>query len=469
MNRAQKGLLNGVAVYFVGNALVALLQLVMLRFITGNVQPDGYGYYNMVVTIDNLVTPILTLQISDAVFRYVIDADAQQKKAAFTNGVAVISAGIAITAIGVVLVSTCFITIEYPVLVILYIVSTNVFALYQKMARAVGANLQYVKSNLLKAFLYVVLQMLFIYGFDLQVESLFLATTLSTFLTVLMLEITVKCRNYLDKRALSITFLKKMLVFSIPFIPNTMLWWLSGSVNSLIITAKLGVESNGIYTIAGKFANVLSMVSGVFNLAWQESAIKEYGKAGSEKFYNQIFRYYTEFLCVCMMLLIPAIYIMMPHMIAPEYYEALAYAPILVLATGVGALYGFLGQLYAATEKTKGIFFSTMWGVVVNVLVVLVGINRFGLYAPSVATALSSTMILWMRWQDQCKSVGMTIPKNVGLLLIGLAISLINYFVGTFWSNLLYGAAIVVLVSVIKRELFKKVLRKTLKLIQQKQ
>ena len=74
----------------IGNVAVALLQLIMLRFITGNVNTDGYGYYDTIVKIDNLITPVLTLQISDAVFRNVIRGDEKEKRLSVTNGTTII-------------------------------------------------------------------------------------------------------------------------------------------------------------------------------------------------------------------------------------------------------------------------------------------------------------------------------------------------------------------------------------------
>ena len=80
MKNSQRKLLSGTMIYFVGNALVQLMSLLMLRFITASVSTEDYGYYNLILTISNLVTPILTLQISDALFKFFIEADSEEKK-----------------------------------------------------------------------------------------------------------------------------------------------------------------------------------------------------------------------------------------------------------------------------------------------------------------------------------------------------------------------------------------------------
>ena len=72
MDNAKKQLLSGTTVYFIGNTLAQIVSLVLMRFVTGEISPEEYGYYNLIVTVGNLLTPILTLQMSDALFRFFI-------------------------------------------------------------------------------------------------------------------------------------------------------------------------------------------------------------------------------------------------------------------------------------------------------------------------------------------------------------------------------------------------------------
>lgn len=458
MESAKKGLLNGMLIYFVGNGLVMALQLVMLKFITGNIQPEGYGYYNIIVTIDNLVTPILTLQISDAIFRFVMKGDKDQQITAFTDGMFVIAIGIVLTVTGVAVVAVIA-DIDYPVLVAFYIISTNIFAVYQKMARALGKNVEYVKSNLLKAFLYLLLQVVFIYKFQMKADSLFLATIISTFACIILIEVKVHCFDYFRFHFFNLRVLKKMIWFSIPLVPNTLLWWLSGSVNSIAVTTYLGMEANGIYTIAGKFAGVLSTITSIFNLAWQESAIREYGKKGSQKFYSDVFQGFFFVVIFSVSLLIPAIYILMPLMIDKEYYSALIYAPILVVGTGISALYGFFGQMYAATAKTKGAFTTTLFGVIANSICLMLLIRWLDLLAPCIATVFSAAAILYARWKEFHKEMSLHLPKYSEIAIVVLAIGFINYYVGNLLSNVIFAILVSFLAVVFNKSTIRKILK----------
>lgn len=455
MNKAKQNLLNGTIIYFIGNVLVTLLQLVMLRFITDNVTPDGYGYYNLIVTIDNLVTPIITLQISDAVFKWMIKGNLKEQRKAFTMGVCIIFTGIVVTAFGTIFISSFIYEVELLPLVIVYIVSTNIFTFYQKIVRALGANISYVKSNLMKAFIYLLFQTVFIYVFHLAVESLFLATIISTFICILYLELKVKCRKYFGLNLFDKLYLKKMLIFSLPLVPNTILWWLSGSINSFVISGVIGLKGYGIYTVSGKFSSIISTISSVFNLAWQESAIREYGNNESKTFYKDTFEMFFYGVLSCMIGCMPAMYLIMPYLIDVSYNAALLYAPILVLSAGASSIYGFLGQMYSATGKTGGAFTTTIFGVIINIIILVVFIKPLGLWAPCFGLLFSSLAIAFVRFRCFKKVMGISINlKMIGLLAV-LFLNVLCYYWGNVVVNVVVLAGAALLAVIVNKGLLK--------------
>ena len=468
MNNAKKSLLGGTFVYFIGNVMVSLIQLVLLRFITANIDRDGYGYYNTIVLIDNLVTPVLTLQISDAVFRNIIRGDFEERKKTVTNGTIVIISGIIITVCVVYSINNAIFSIPHCALVILYIISTNIFAFYQKMARAVGANVDYVKTNLLKAVLYLIIQVVLILVFEMKEESLFISLVLSTFICLLYLESRIKARQYFSIKMIDKMHLSEMLKFSIPLMPNTMLWWLSGSVNSLIINARLGLDYNGVFSVAGKFSALITMAASVFNLAWQESAIKEYDSESSKAYFRDIYMMFYRAICSAVFVCIPVMYIVMPYIIDKSYYDAIRYAPLLVIGAGIAAAYGFFGQMYSATGKTKGAAVSTLFGVVANLSVIFLLIDWMGLWAPSLALLVSGSVILIIRYIQFKKTMNLSVTLElIGLIaFIGLTVG--AYYSKINWLNYLLFALAVGLAFFVNRALLKDVAKIIIKRVRRK-
>ena len=446
MNNAKKQLLGGTMVYFVGNTLAQLVSLVLLRFVTGEISSDEYGYYNLIVTIGNLLTPVLTLQMSDALFRYFIKAEnGDEKRAYYTNAAAVFLLGcvIVFAAIGTI---NLFYPLKYPWLVALYIVLTNLYMLYQKMLRAMGKSVLFAALGLAKTTLYIVSQMILLFVFGLGGKALFLSTIFTTVLAILFIELVARPHKYFHLKSLDRGVLKKMLVFSLPLVPNTALWWLSSSINSVIITGKLGLDANGIYTVANKFSTVVSSLSTVFMMAWQESAIKEYKTANFKRFQTETFNSYFILMLSAIAVGVPFAGLAVPYLIDESYYSAIVYVPFLLIAAMFSSFSSYTAQIMTAQEKTKGLMTTTIFGAFTNVAVVAVLIHFVGLWAAVIGTLASNVALTVVRLffvkSEFTKDVAIF---KISLLFICIALGCVLYV----WANTLALIAALALMCVL--------------------
>lgn len=430
----KKSLVEGTAVYFVGNVLTQLISLLLLKFITGNIPSEGYGYFNLVVTIDHLITPVLTLQISDAVFRFMIKSGNKKEMTQYyTVGTVVIFSGAALVCVGVVALSGVF-DIQYPGLVSTYIMSTNLFAYYQKVSRALGKGKYYVLSNLVKAVIYIFGQVVFVIYWKMGVAGLFLANIVSTMICVVMLLLTSKSYHYLSFKAFDKDVMGKMVRFSAPLIPNTAVWWMQSSINSIVISSVLGMGANGVYSVANKFSAILNLIINVFAMAWQESAIKEYGTKEYRRFATESFNGYSVMLLSGVALLIPIMKILMPKMIDPSYYEALIYAPILLYATALSAFSGFFASIITAKNQNPKLLITNIIGAVSNILIVLVFIRLIGIWAIVLSAGVSNIMLDLSRYYVVRQDLE---NRNIHYLaiLVALALGILNSIVYYGYSD----------------------------------
>ena len=217
-----------------------------------------------------------------------------------------------------------------------------------------------------------------------------------------------------------------------------MLWWFSSSVNSLWIPAKIGFNANGIFSVASKFSSVIAIAASVFNLAWQESAIKEYGSERGKVFFHEVYIMFYRIICCAVMLCIPLMRIILPNMIDPSYYEAINYAPLLVIGAGLSSTYGFFGQMYSATGKTKGAAVTTVWGVITNLTIIFFLTKYMNLWAPTLATVCSAFTIMIMRYFQFKNDMQLTITKDLVVLLFLIILSLPVYYYGNIIVCLIY-------------------------------
>ncbi|MBR5539842.1 MAG: lipopolysaccharide biosynthesis protein [Clostridia bacterium] len=393
MDNSTKKLLNGSVVYFVGTALSQLASLLLMRFVTGHISPEEYGFFNLLTTVSNLVIPFVTLQIADAAFKFVLKSQTEDEKKSYLTTCFVVALGsVTLIAVGVPILS-CFFTIPQKGLVVLYVASYAVSGIYQKVLRCLNQSKVLVTGSLMKTILFLLLEILLISVLDMRLEALLLANSLSTVFFLIYAEWRVRSIKFLELRPRRLRVLPSMLRFSVPLMPNAAFWWLTSSVNNVIVSAKLGVDVNGIYAVSGKFSGVLALVTGVLNMSWQDTAVADYGNDGFSTFLTKTLNTYIKLIFSAVAVLVPLIAVVLPYMIAPTYYAAIPYAPFLLFASGLSAISSFLAQIFTGQGKTKTIMTTSLFGMLANVAVIAVLVESLGLWA-AVAGSLAADSVL---------------------------------------------------------------------------
>ena len=427
MDTSTKKLLSGSAVYFVGNALTQLVSLLLMRFVTGNITPEEYGFFNLVTTISNLAIPFVTLQVADAVFKFVLKAEDEKEKKEYFSICFFISVVSIVLIYAIVFGISFFYTINHTFLVATYVASYALIGIYQKITRCLGKNSVFVTGNLLKTVIFLALEILLISTFDMGIEALLLAHIISLTFAVIYTELRTHAIKYFSFKAIHPSVFKKMMRFSIPLIPNACFWWLTSSINHVIVSARLGMDVNGIYSVAGKFTSVLVMVTSVLNMSWQDTAIAEYGNEGFGAFLTKTFNTYVKLIFSAIAVLCPLIALILPYMIDPSYYDAIQFTPFLMIASGTSAMSGFMAQIFVGKGKTNSVLMTSIFGMIANILVIVLLVDKIALWA-AVLGSLAADVVLFgsrtfLARKDFAKGIG------YGSFLIVVAMLAISMFI----------------------------------------
>ena len=430
LKQKSENLLSGTIIYFVGNILTQLISIILLKYVTGAVTTEEYGYFNLVVTVDNLVTPMITLQISDAVFRFFIKAKSlSEKKYIYSSGTTIIIFGASLICV-LIGIFRNKLKINYAFWVTLYIISTNLFSYNQKVVRSLKKNKLYVIANLFKSIFYFIFMVILVLKLKMGVKGLLISSCISTYICIFILMIWVRTYTYFSIHHISFEYIQKMLKFSAPLIPNTAIWWMQSSVNSIIIATQIGLDDNGIYSVAIKFASVLHLVINVFDLAWQESAITEYGTKNYKKFVTQTFNRYLIFIMSCVAVLIPLLRICLPYLIDAKYYGAVPYIPFLLFSTAFSAFSGYFAQIITAKNKNIRLLTTNIVGALTNIIIVFCLINRIGTWAVVISAIFSYCLISICRYKvviDDFIVTEIEIKKIFLLLIVNFLLCVVYF------------------------------------------
>ena len=398
MDKSTKKLLSGSMIYFFGNAMTQLISLALLRFVTGRITPEEYGTYNLIVTITNLVMPFCTLQISDAVFKFILAAKSEEEKKKYYTIAFYVVAGSVILIIGSVYIADLFfLEIPYCFLTALYMAFAGVFTVYQRIVRSMGCNKVFVAGNLIRTIVYLLTEIFLICTFDFGGEALLISVIISYIVFMLFVELRINSRQYLDIKCFDRQVFRQMTKFSLPLIPNAVFWWLTSSINTVIVSTRCGLDINGIYTVANKFSSILIMVTSVFAMSWQETALSEYGDAKFESFFTKTFNMYYVGVFSVIGILISFMQIVFPMIIDESYYQSIQYAPFLIWASGISTIAGFFSQVIMAQNRNKLLLLTNAFGMVINILIVVTLIDRIGLWAAVIGTLGAEVVIMCSR------------------------------------------------------------------------
>ena len=437
-SNANNRLAKGTLVYMIGNVSSKVLQMLILPIITAMLSTGEYGTYDLIITTISLVSPIVTCQIIEGMFRFLFDSDEKEKTKTVTSVSFFLLMGILLLGLVVIFLHSYLSPYGDPLLIYLNYIAYIVLNYVQKLSRCQLKNKQFAISGVVNTIVMLSLQVLFLVVFHLGVNGMILATLISHFVASLYLIVFIEFKNLISIKSFDKKCILKLLKYSLPLVPNSIGWWIVASSDRYIISFFIDTAANGIYSIAGKFSQLLTFVTSVFQLAWQESAIMEMGNKDRDIFYSQTFNTYMRLLLGGYIVILPFIALIFPILTDSNYHEGYFYSPILLLGAVFSSFSQFYGSAYLVFKKTGGAFSTTVIAAIINLLIGVGLIKWIGLYAPALGTACSF-LIQWILRAFQMRSYfKVKIEKKaLILLLLGMIFVTIEFYIGITVSHII--------------------------------
>lgn len=421
MKSKNKELISGTIIYAIGGFGTKILSFLFVPLYTYYILPAEMGSYDLIMTTVNLLTPIVTIQIGDAAYRWLIQGNEKRQdclevtyKLLFTH----------ILLIALVLLVIYQIT-GYPYTGYFFLIlsGSSVFNTIQKMLRGVKNQKLFAGSGIVYTVVLISLNILQICILNRGIEGLLLSSAAAYWvgtIAILLGERQVRywpCRRILTKNPLK----KEMVGFALPLISNQLSWWVVNWSDRYIVKSFLGNEWNGIYSIAYKFPTVLQSVLSLFTNSWQDVSIADKEK-NQGKYYSQVFDTYSVLVFSVVLLAIPASRIYVNLFISEHYREAAKYIAFLYLGSAFQSFAAYFGAGYLKNGNTKGASSTSIWGAVVNIAVNLLLIRSWGLMAAAFST-FAGFFVMWiMRVKQTKQSLEIKLSYNKLMIYGGMAL-----------------------------------------------
>lgn len=386
MNKYKK-LITNTAVLALGTLGSKLLVFLLMPLYTRLLSSSEYSTADIISQTANLLIPLISLGMYEAVFRFAMDKNEKSERVLTTGLYMTLGGGIIFSLFLPLLCRIQYFDGYFP-LVYLYVICSSIHYLVSRYTRATGHNTLFAIQGILSTVLNIGLNIVFLIGFDMGVTGYVLSVIVSDFLTALFLFLKLRLFKQLAPSNFSRRLLREMLRYSIPLIPTTVFWWVTNVADRYIIRGILGDSVNGLYAAAFKIPTILLLLSSVFTEAWQFSAVVEKDGDNKEhaKFFGVVFNSFQGMLFMSAAVLISMSKIFSIVLFAKSYYEAWQYMPLLIMATVYSSLVTFMGSVYLVDKKSILSFITALIGAVVNIVLNILLIAPYGANGAAFAT-----------------------------------------------------------------------------------
>lgn len=392
-----KKLLSNTLIISIGTFASKLLVYFLMPLYTAILSKEQYGTADLITNAANLLIPFCCIGITHGVFRFAADEE-ENNKVVFSSGATVL-----LLSSTVFLLLSPFISFipyfeSYAWLIAFYVISSNFHTLAKEYIRAKGYMKLYAVQSILGTALTIAFNLLFLIPMKLGVTGYVLSVAVADAVGTVFLIIYAKLYKDFSFKLVSKSKIKEMLKYSLPMMPTTVIWWITNVSDRFIVTSICGSGENGLYSAAYKIPTVIALVAGVFNEAWQISAISE---SKDEKevsdFFSAVFERYQAILFLGCSMLIPFTPLATRILLNESYFTAWTFMPVLLVATVFSSLVTFIGTIYTVKKRTTMSLITAAIGAGLNIVLNFAMIPSMGAQGAGIATAISYFTVFAIR------------------------------------------------------------------------
>lgn len=405
--------------FAIANLSNKLIVFFLLPFYTAYLTTEEYAIIDLISVSQQLVFPIITLDITEAVIRFCMEKK-NDKASIFTIGVLITLVGNGILIIGC--SSAIALSIgnaKYLLYFLLFSIVLSVNTLLSSFYRTIDKVNVITIASIINTLLTTVLNIVLIAQRGMGLDGYYISYIIGSTVGTLIMLFSVKIREYL--RAMSKAEIIKQLIplvkYSLPLMPNALFWWINSSLDRFFLTALSTLTAVGMYAAANKIPVILTTLSTIFQQSWGLSMFREDDAKSKQAFFNEVYHVYNLFLLVITTGLILFSKFICSFLLSKDFFDAWSWVPWLLMGFYSNSMAGFLGTEFTAAKKTTWILATTAVSAVVNIVLNTLLIPEFTGLGAAVATCVSYIVLLEMRVWSLKKYFHHSI-NNVQILLL---------------------------------------------------
>ena len=445
MNREKK-LIQNTVIIAIGKISTQCVTFLLLPVYTAMLSTEDYGLVDLLNVCITLMVPFISLQLSVALFRFLLDAKNEKERSEIVSNVfTVVLINIVLFVLGFSVV-TQFFTVQYEYYLALGLIANILAEITLQYARGMGNMIMYSLTSFIIASINIGCNIVMIVVLHMGGISILIATIISNLIGALFVTFRLKIYRNVQFSLVNRNMVKELVQYSYPLVPNAISWWITNTSDRLLISGIIGTGANGIYAIANKIPNVYIVIFNIYNLAWTESLSRSIHDSDAEEYINKIYHSSFRLLSGFVVGLIVCISLCFDIIIGANFKEAYHLILILIIAMFINSLCSMYGGIFTAYKKTGSIGKTTVYGAIINIIINVALIQWIGLYAAAISTVFAYIVILYKRkkeadqlvritysWRYLCSLAVMLTIVSAGYLSHQTVVNLILLVVVTIW------------------------------------
>ena len=429
MNRKFKVLLEDTAIFGLGNIGSKLILFFLVPLYTNYLTTEEYGLADLVYTMSQLIYPVVSIVIYEAVIRFGLMTDQKQEE--------VLKAGIVVGLLGAILTvaATPLLNLYSPVspwkwYLCIYVILIYTSYIVNSYLKVKNKNKQYALISIAQTFCLALSNVVLLAVFHVGIKGYLISNIIAVSISVVLSVFSGDALRDFFRARLNRKLLLEMVKFSAPLILNTISWWIILSSDKLMIEAMVSESALGIYTVAAKIPALINALIYIFAQAWNLSSIREMDSTNDVAFYSKVFQGYTFLTFGACVTLTAIIKPFMAIYVGKSFHDAWSYVPILLASSVFSSISTYYNELYSALKKSVNSMLTAFLAAGINIIVNYIFILQLGIWGAVIGTIVATIVLAFIRMADVGRTVKIEIDylrffSNCAIILVqGIMVSL---------------------------------------------
>ena len=390
-------------VYTIGNILPQVVGFMLLPIYTEYLSPEHYGIVSSMQVLSTFFVLVFTLSIDKSIYRLYFDYKTESDKRDYFGTIAIALLCISLMSLVLIFlfrkyIQQLYTSIEfYPYF--LYSILAAFFSVFSILPRIYfQINLKPVSFIVLSLTQFGISTSFILWFVVFKQQGAFGMLKGNMLANLIMMPVlvyvTAKIINFKFRREI----FKESLFYSLPMIPGFLAAWFFNQSDRVFIVRYVGLSEVGLYSLAYKISSLGVAISGAFNSAYSPVFYRLANSENQNGVKEILARYNSRYIIFLMSISFCLIVFskeLIVFLADSDFREAYHFLPIITIGLLFSQAQGILNLMIYQEKKSKQMVAIGVLGGVINVLLNIALIQKYGVYGAAYSTLLTFVIMFY--------------------------------------------------------------------------